>query len=277
MRKYLKYNIIGLAILAMAIVSCDTASVDPESIVEPDASYPTVTFTAVDATVVEGQTAVVATITLNKPITKSLTFTPVFTGGTADEHSYIIEPTTIPAYETTAEVIITGVLDNIPESTENVTGTWTITSLAEKYLVQPGTTFPTFDVAITSVNDPTLLTIAFAWDTDEDHDIVTFSAQEGAWGNGGATGANPEIDQSIWLSDAPGEYYVNLIEWGNGSMNYTFSIGHPDQTVQTITGSYDANDVSDYIVDSWVQWGNPDTYRLLKVVHNGNDFTVTKY
>jgi len=50
---------------------------------------------------------VVVTITFDKPIDRSVTFTPVITGGTADEHDFTLEAVTLQPYTTVAEMKIT--------------------------------------------------------------------------------------------------------------------------------------------------------------------------
>ncbi|NOQ26098.1 MAG: hypothetical protein GQ564_12100, partial [Bacteroidales bacterium] len=85
MRKNLKYNIIGLALLLLGIVSCDTATQDQTPIVEPDDSYPVVTFTLENTgtSFNEGDTIVLYTVSIDKTINRSLTFHGTQTGGTA--------------------------------------------------------------------------------------------------------------------------------------------------------------------------------------------------
>ena len=53
MRKYIKYNLLGLALLAVVMAGCDTASQEVADVISPD-DYPHVTFET-DAQVAQSQ------------------------------------------------------------------------------------------------------------------------------------------------------------------------------------------------------------------------------
>jgi hypothetical protein len=96
-------------------------------------------------------------------------------------------------------------------------------------------------LTIASPGDSTL-TINFAWDNDNDNDMLIYSDTatnpDTLWGTGGATLANPEIDHSIWLEDPTGDYYVTVLDYDAGvDFNYTF-LFKPDGTIQKITGTF---------------------------------------
>ena len=117
----------------------------------------------------------------------------------------------------------------------------------------------------------------FGWDTDDDIDIVTWSNTATypmtEWGDGGATGDNPEFDKSIWLADPPGTYYVNIMNWDVPTFNYTFTLGYPDGAVEVITGTFDSADPG--ILDVWNAWGDPyDSFRTLEVEVTATAITV---
>ena len=271
--------------MVLAMVGCDTASQDAEPVVSPD-GYPRVTFQSDVSgnTVYEGDTVTYA-ITFDKMIDRSVTFSFVQTGGTAEEGTdFDFVPGIVQPYSTSTELMIVFYLDNIPE-TEDLTlqGEIKILSLADKYLVNPDVQFPSVDLTLKSYNDPTLLTILLSWATDDDIDVVTWSDTDEypmtEWGDGGATGANPEIDMAIWLSDPPGTYYANLMHWGAPPFEYTFLLGHPDQTLQVITGTFDSDHLEKYTLDWWTAWGGDpgyESYRILKIENDGTKFTVTK-
>jgi hypothetical protein len=279
MRKFFKYNILGLTLLLLSMVSCDTADQDTSPIASPD-GYPVATFTTniSGTTLTEGDT-LIYTITMDKMIERTITFDAHFIGGTASEEDFVITKAIMQPYSTVTELMIVFNDDGIPSATSK-TAEFEIGvfgGVAERYLLNPSQTFPTTSITVNNFNDPTLLTIALSWEVDEDIDMVTFSALEGEWGDGGATAANPEIDHSIWLADPVGTYYVNIMDWGVDPFDYTFTIGHPDGSVQVITGTFD-NTGSTYTVDNWTKWaGGPyESYRVLKVENDGSKFTVTK-
>lgn len=279
MRKIIKYKVLGIALLAIGIVACDTADQDVSPVVSPD-NYPTATFTNMNGStsVKEGDTLVYK-ITTDKPIDKSITFTMKVNSGTADENDYTVESAVLEPYTTETEMYIITTADGFPEVSENLNFEIGVYSISNKYMLNSKTTFPTVDLTIVNVNDPTLLTIGFAWDTEDDIDMVTWEELSGGnlnpWGDGGATASNPEVDKSIWLTDPVGTYYVSLLDYGAYPFNYKFSIGLPDGTVQFIEGTYDRSTTT-YTKDAWTAWGGSNNaYRVLKVVSDGTKFTVT--
>lgn len=276
MTKYFKYKLIGLALIVASFVGCDTADQDVSPIISPDGK-PVATFSIDRTSGLEGESLVV-TITTDKTIDRAVTFTPSISGGLADNSDFKLDPIVLPPYykEVTKELVLN--VDDFPEATENTQITFSVKGIAERYLLNPSQTFPALSFDIENVNDPTLLSIAFGWNTEDDIDMVIWTDTDTypwqAWSSNGATGANPELDYTIWTSDPNGDYYVSIIDWGAGPFDYTFSIGHPDGTVQIITGTFDET-VKTYTIDPWVAWGAPNTYRVLKVVHTGDTFTVT--
>jgi len=278
----MKYKLIGLALIVIGFAACDTASQDVEPVISPDGK-PAATFTAssTSQTLKEGDT-LIYTIKTDRMIDRSITFSADILSGTADESDYVIEPATLLPYTKEVKMYIIGVEDNSPEAEETVKFDINVPSIADKYLLNTSVTFPTVDLKIANVNDPTLLTIVFSWPTEDDMDIVTWSDTDEnpltEWGDGGATSSNPEIDNAIWLTDPVGTYYVNIMDWDAGiDFTYTFTLGHPDGSVQTITGTFQGTDKSIYTNDPWTAWGDSyDSYRVLKVENDGTKFTVTK-
>ena len=99
--------------------------------------------------------------------------------------------------------------DNVPESEdESFNFEIGVFGVEQRYTLKPETSKLGQSFTVKSYNDPTLLTIMFGWDTEEDIDMVTFSDTPTnsmiPWENGGATSANPETDTSIWLADPVG-------------------------------------------------------------------------
>lgn len=282
MRKNIFIKVAGLLLAVALLASCDTASQEAEPVVSPD-GYPKVTF-ATDFTgnsVTEGDT-IIYTITMDKMLDRSVTFHVTQTGGDVVEHyDYDVYPGVMAPYTLQTTAMIVFYQDDVPEEEMTYACEIGATSLADKYLVHPDTENPTLDLTVTNVNDPTLLTVMFAWDTESDIDIVTWSdtpdypATE--WGADGATGNNPEIDMALWLADPVGDYYVNVMDWGEPPFNYVFTLGHPDQSIEYIEGTFDQS-TKTYVMDLWMAWGGDGypSYRVLKVVNDGSKFTVTQ-
>lgn len=278
-----KYNLIGLTVLLLGLASCDTletAKQDAEPIISPD-GYPVATFTSSepDNTVMEGDT-LYYTIKTNKMLDRAVTFRLNLVGGDLTEDGYIVEPAVLQPYTDEVQMMIIFNDDGVPAPAKTAQFEIAVESVAERYLLNPSQVFPAINLTVENYFDPTLLTIAMSWATDDDFDMVTWSNTTEnpmtEWGDGGATTANPEIDHSIWLSDPVGIYYVSVMDWEAGPFDYTFTICHPDGTLQTITGTFDAS-APGVVNDPWTAWGGSyDSYRVLQVVNNGDSFTVTK-
>ncbi len=280
MRKYIKFKLLGLAFLVAALAGCDTATQEVSEVVSPD-GYPMVTFTTdfTGTSLAEGDT-IVYTITMDKMLDRSVTFRATQTGGDADGHDIIVEPAVMSPYTLETELLIICVQDNNPEVGESYTAEIGATSLADKYLVNQDVVNPTISFDVANVNDPTLLTVVLSWGTDADIDIVTWSNTTTypmtEWGAGGATGANPEIDQAIWLADPVGTYFVDFMHWGAPPFDYVLTLGYPDGSVDVIEGFFDSDNLDNYILDPWTAWGGSyPSYRILEVENDGSVFTVT--
>jgi len=166
------------------------------------------------------------------------------------------------------------------EAVNNIAFKIEVQSLAEKYLLHPDNVFPSAEVA---VHPPRCLDIHFTWDSDDDIDFVIFKDGETyrnpAFSDMGATSASTEVDNSITLSKV-GTYYVGILHWDAPSFGYTFTLGKPDATTETITGTFTSDDLKAYYVDNFDGWGAGSvypSYRVLKIVNDGTNFTVTKY
>jgi hypothetical protein len=287
MKKYIKIKLIGLALIGVIIAGCGkTASVDPAPVVSPD-GYPVATFTTdfAGTDVTEGDT-ILYTITLDKTIDRSITFHATQTDGDAELHAdYEATDGVLAPYTLETEVMVVITDDGDPEDAETLSFEVGATSIADRYLVHPDVVNPTQALNVANLNDPTLLTIKFEWDTDSDIDILTspgYLATDTVdyWGTGGATGANPEFDYSIWLADPVGTYWVYILNWGDPTpFNYTFTLGLPDGTNQSFDGSFDyATAADDYERDIMgiSSWGYPECYRAIEIVVDGSDaFGIT--
>jgi hypothetical protein len=273
-------HVIGTALMTLFVVGCgvETPKQDAEGI-GSTANYPVVTLTSDvenGSTISEGSTTTY-TLTLDRQISSGITFTPTVVGGTADGDDITeLEPVTIEKYTSSVSFDIVTADDYLIEEEETLEIEVEIASIGEKNLVHPSSVLQSIDHTIAAVADPTLLTINFAWDNDLDMDMLTFSDVYGLWGTGGAGSHNPEIDHAIWLADPPGDYYVTVLDWGEGvDFNYTITVNHPDNSVETFTGVFDA---TNYPYDSFAgpaSWGYPNCYKMLKVVNDGTSFVVT--
>ncbi|MCB2195161.1 MAG: hypothetical protein KQH79_04840 [Bacteroidetes bacterium] len=283
MKRKLIYNIIGLAILITGIVSCDQASQEASPIVEPDASYPVVTGITLETTgtIREGDT-IVYTIAINKPLTHSLTFSAIVdsTATTLVEHEdFDFEGGTIPAWETEGELWIVSHKDFIPEPAGVVAFDITLESEGEKYTLHPDNEYPpTQEITI---NPGLWLDITMEWSSSDDIDFVIFKEDNtdpyfDINYSSGATLDMPEGSSDIGRDDV-GTYYIGIIHWGVPAFDYTFTFGSASDGIETITGTFNSDYLRAYDIDPWTAWGGVyHAYRVIKVVNDGTNYTVTK-
>ncbi len=284
MKHYSRYSLFALILLLFSMVSCDmvrTAEQDANEVVSPDGN-PVATFTSnvVNNTIFEIDT-VVYTIKTDKMIDRAITFDAKFVSGTATEDDYTVLPAVMEAYakETKLKIVFhnDGVLTNQTKTAKFEIGVY---GIAERYMLNPTQQFPTFDLTIKNANDPTLLIIELKWANSDDMDIVTWSDTPTnpltEWGDGGATGANPETDKSILVSDPNGNYYLSFMDWDAPAFDYTLTLKYPNGTFEIITGTFNRA-IKTYTNDAWKAWGGSyDSFRVLKIVKTGNTFVVTK-
>lgn len=281
MRKKILYKILVVGLMLGGLTSCYENEVS--EVIDPT-DHPMATFTtSTTGSSVTEEDQMIIDIVLDKPLEWSVSFDVIIKeGSVADDHDIVITGGEIPAFKKSTEIVIDFVNDNIiTDETKKIIFEVEIhDDLAKKYLLSPETVYPAYELDIHNKNKEGTLTLNFGWDSDADFDMVTWSDTETypmeAWGDGGATGANPEIDQSILLADPVGTYYVNVMDWGEGAFDYKFTIGHPDGTIQTINGTF-TGDYASYVNDPWTAWGDSyDSYRVLKVENDGTKFVVTE-
>jgi hypothetical protein len=251
MKNKMLYKILGLAVLVVGAVACDTASQDAEPVVSPE-GYAIATFAnATGTTVAEGDT-IIYNITLDKTIDRSITFNFKQTGGTANGDDYTVVPGVVSPYKKTAQLLIIFHEDFDFTATETLTGQIGVFSIADKYLVNSATVFPTLTATITNyVSD--IVDVVLSWHqevtvqdivevelTAEEYgneytytvidtvDIVVDVADEVDWDifvlnedgdmvDMAATGSNPE---ELELNLPDGVYTIITDLWANGLLSY---------------------------------------------------------
>jgi len=204
---------------------------------------------------------------------RALTFSAKINGGSAGEDDYLAESVVLAPYTTEAKLYIIAIADDFPEVAEDVQMEIGVFGIADKYLLNPGTVNPTLNLSLTNYNDPDVLTVAVGWaNHDDDLDVYALLGTE-RWG-AAAGSDNPEILTSIWPTDPNGTYYVGIDPYftNQALVEYTISIGYPDQTVQFITGTFDTENLDSYTQDLY---GTAPIYRLLTIVNLDGVFTVT--
>lgn len=284
MKKIIKLGI-SLLLISLVFVSCETV----EDVNLDRSEKPIVNITSTSVTVM-GETTSEITLSTDKPSDKDLIFKLVQTSGdavsgidyqfaedSALDYGVVGGRIVIPAYATTGKTEVTGISDYIDGSKS---ASFTLEAIESIKGIVGAT--KVVDLTITDFFDPTKLTIIFSWEPHAtDFDIVTWSDTAAnphtEWGAGGATGSHPEIDNSIWLEDPVGTYYVNIMDWSEGiDFPYKFTLLLPNGSIQIIEGTFTGTDKSSYINDIWTAWGGGySSYRVLMVENSGTGFTVT--
>jgi hypothetical protein len=306
MRKYILYKVLGLAFVVIGMVACDTASQEVEPVISPD-GYPVSTITPVATTVMEGENLVV-NITIDKMIERSITFTFVQTGGTADENDYSVESATLQPYTKSVQMVFETFVDYDFDATETLEGEIGVYSIADRYLLNPSAENPV-DVSFTITNTVSPdLKVSFSWGGDVVIDDVTYDAADEVdfdflvcpeadfdvsdpWANcldiyDAVTGSNPEEMTLSGLAD--GVYYLVAELWYNGLATYdgdgSFTIPIVTSFTRQGTSVIDmevTQDPADVITDSTLGWGNdPETpfdVVVATVTVAGDKYTITKY
>jgi hypothetical protein len=249
MRNISKYSILGLFLVLLGLASCDmlrTAEQDAMPVVEPNDTYPVITSFTMDntGTITEGDT-ITYTLKINKPIDRSLTFTPVVLSGTKlVEHDDfdILGPVTIAPWETEGKLVVYTYADTNPEEAKNLVITFKMNSLAEKYLVHPNNVFPEITTSVTNYKSPNLI-LEFYWAKDidlgpdgvystsnnVDFDAIISTAEgfdiNDPWATDvgiyqGATGNHPEVIELAPGMLEDGEYIIWFDLWSNAFAGY---------------------------------------------------------
>lgn len=208
MRKYFKYNLLGLALLALVMAGCDTASQEVADVISPD-DYPTVTFEtdASGTAFTEGDT-IKYTITLEKWLDRAITFSARIIDGDATDADFTIVPAVISPFSSSADLLIVIDQDDPADPDESVTFEIGAFSIADRYLVHPDTENPTISFSIANWESP-VLQMSFSWDKDVDVNpnyLPDFPDYVNTYH------AGSEMDFDIFISDAAG--YDNNDPWG---------------------------------------------------------------
>lgn len=232
--KYIKYKVFGLVLIVIGMVACDTASQEVEPVVSPD-GYPVSTITPAATTVQEGNNLIV-NISIDKMIERSITFTFVQTGGTADESDYSVSAATLQPYTKSVQMVFETFIDYDYDASETLEGEIGVYSIADRYLLNPSAENPV-DVSFTITNAVSPdLDISFSWNSDVVIDGTTYDAADEVdfdfivcpeagfdvsdpWATclpifDAVTGASPEELTLSGLAD--GTYYLVAELWANG-------------------------------------------------------------
>jgi len=192
MKKFINYKTIALlALFVVFAVSCDTAQQDVEPIQSTD-NYPVATFVVSDPIVSEaGGAMVTVDITFDKAIDRSVSFSGTKISGTATEHEdFEIHGAIVPAFGTSAQLIIEIFEDVEPEDVETIQIQIDRPSLASKYLINPISDLPLIDIEIDNYVS-NALNLSSDWSKDIDLGFGVFNT----CGN---------VDLDIFVSNAAG-------------------------------------------------------------------------
>ena len=198
MRKYSIYKLTGLFLLLLAFASCETL-LEPEqeaaAVAEPNEFYPVIESLTMDnsGTITEGDT-IVLTLKTNRPIDRSITYTPVIESSTTlvlhDDYD-LGDPVTISPWETEGKLYIYTYADLTPEEAGTISVTFEVRGIAEKYLLNPENVFPSLTTTVANYKSPNL-NLEFIWEKDID------------LGEDGVYPTSNNVDFDIFVSTADG-------------------------------------------------------------------------
>lgn len=291
------YNFFALG-LVLALFACDSEQSGQDvSELGSTERYPTATFTFDGATTVDegDETVLNYTITFDKPINRPIDFVLEQTGGDATLHEdFDFVNTSVPAYATSATAQIIIYNDDLIEDSETLT--FQIqrgSSLANKYLINPDTTFPD-PVTITIenfVSDD--LTITLDWSgtyTDNDgaeHDLCDLDLDLEIYTEDFSTvvdNSYSSCPESITISPEnyeDGIYHIVPSFWSNGgadALDENFNI--PAELIFLQPGgqtdSVAIDDIWDFNTGGYSEGNEAGAYYIYYTLEvSGDSFTVT--
>lgn len=273
-----KTSFISFVLFAVVgMISCNSNTTNPVAPISTD-NYPTLNF-ATDFnsnTVSEGDT-IMFQVTPDRPFEDAVTIELSVSGTNLEERDYQYEPVTIPAFsEETIDVSIIFPNDNIPENeSKEITFALEDQTIGTKYTINPNTEFPERTVTLENYNDPSGLTVSLDWENSaDDLDLFGFLYQGGEYTGTDEIAATADIPETIIeATGLEGVWYYTIDPYDvqQPEVNYTLSVGYPNQDVEIFKGSFNAEQ-PDLIADL-------AGYRVLQVMTaenaNGNiEFTV---
>ena len=162
MKKYIKFKLlIFIAFLAITAVSCNEND-EPEPIISTE-GYPVATFAVSNTTVNEKDGLVTITITTDKMLTRGITFSAEQIGGTAVLHDdYDIVEATVAPFTNVATLLVKFYGDDVAEAAKTLKLQITTPSLANRYLLNPTTVLPSYNITINNFV-ANYLDVSFDW------------------------------------------------------------------------------------------------------------------
>lgn len=164
MRKYLKYKLIGLALILVGIASCDTADQEVSPVISPDGK-PVATFSVVPGTTVTEGDTIIYNISIDKKIDRAITFSFKKNGGTATADDFVVVPGVLAPYTLSTEMLIITINDDTLGGPKTLIGEVGAFSIADRYMLNPSTVNPTPTLTINNWVSPDLK-VSFSWDQE---------------------------------------------------------------------------------------------------------------
>lgn len=156
MKNYIKFKLlVAVAFLALTTVSCDE-NTDPDPIISTE-DYPLATFQASALTVNEKDGTFSVKITTDKMLNRAISFSAEQIGGNLVLHEdYDIIDATIEPFSKEATLVVKFYDDVIPEAAKTLQLQITTPSLANRYLLNPETVLPSYNITINNFVSNTL-------------------------------------------------------------------------------------------------------------------------
>lgn len=265
-----------LCVASAIFASCENTEVE-DPISPAGFAVATANYSGSNAVSVEDETVAID-ITLSKLIDNGTTFVAEQIGGTAVEgEDFTIGSLTIPAFVQSGQLVI-NLLDNseIPEAPKTLKLRVSTPEFVGA-LLNPSSNLPYIVDLTINVNSTEGVTVAFGWNEDQgdDLDIVVMNSSGGEL-RYAATAGNPEVGVLVLNSDPDDTYYVDVqpYAFSQPQIDFNFSISKPSGELTEYSGTFDTDNLGAYASDESPTLGT--SYRLVKIVKSGSDYTITK-
>lgn len=253
MKQLLNTNFIiwFMLLAAFGMVSCDEGlnTADTADPISTD-NYPTLSFSTdfEGNEVAEGDT-IMYQVTTDKPFENPVSLELSVSGDNVVDHDVENTEVEFPAFSAdTVEFPVIFAMDDIPEETKELTYTIEDQDIGTQYTIHPDTEFPEQTVTVENVNDPNGLTVALDWENSaDDLDLYGLLYVDGSYADinvNAATADKPETLVEDTGEEGEWYYTIDPFEVEQEEVNYTLSVGYPNQEVEIFEGSFNADDPS---------------------------------
>lgn len=272
-----------LLFVGVLLLSCDARK---DEDVEPIGTTEFLPEATVTADVSEGQieqgTMITYAIELDKPFAYPTQFKATLAEGSSEGirvgQDVVLGTTKIAAYTTSTEITVSFPNDGFPQETLTAKIIIEPTNATNAANLENDLSTKVYTYELLNVNSNEGLTVGMNWNQDQatNIDVVAYDS-EGSEHSFVATGDVPEVEVLILNTDADGTYYVGIdpYELIEEQFEFNFGLHKPNGETVSFEGVFDNENLEQYTADVSPSL-ETDTYRLLKIVKTGSDYTISQ-